>query len=326
MRSVRFDQFGDPAAVLHVEDLPIPEAGPDEILLRLTARPINPSDLLTVSGQYGSLPKLPATPGYEGSGVIEAVGSNVRSLQVGQRIVPLGGSGTWQEYTTLPAAQVIPIPDSISDIQASMLLVNPATAWILLTEVLNVQPGEWVLQTAAGSALGAWVIKIARKQGFKTINVVRRRDQVETLRAFGADEVICTADENLEDRVNSITGGRGVPHALDAVGGELGGRVVSLLATGGTLITYGLLSGQPITVDAGRMLFKESVLRGFWLTRWLRRAGPVKIGAAFGALIPMLAAGEAESPVAATYDLADIVKAVSHAAQSGRDGKIVITG
>ncbi len=326
MRSVRFHEFGDPAAVLRVEDMPRPEPYPNEILVRLNARPINPSDLLTVSGQYGSLPKLPATPGFEGAGVVEAVGDKVKTVQVGQRVVPIGGNGTWQEYITLNAAQAIPIPDNISDVQAAMLLVNPPTAWIMLNEVLNAKPGEWILQTAAGSVVGTWLIKIAHKQGVKTINVVRRRDQIEALLALGADEVICTADENLEDRVNAITGGRGVPHAVDAVGGELGSRVASLLASGGTLVTYGVLSGQPITVDAGRMLFKETIMRGFWLSRWLRRAGPEKMGATFGALIPMLADGEVESPVEATYDLADVVQAAIHAARPGRSGKIVITG
>src|SRR5262249_41181120 len=144
-------------------------------------------------------------------------------FQVGQRVVPLGADlGTWQEYVTARAAAVLPVPDGIDDLQASMLLVNPPTAWIMLTELLNVHPNEWILQTAAGSAVGAWVIKIAHRIGAKTINVVRRRDQVEALKALGADEVICTADEDLAERVKTITGGRGVPYALDAVGGELG--------------------------------------------------------------------------------------------------------
>src|SRR5579859_2128521 len=122
MRSVRYDQLGDPAQVLRIEDLPKPEPGPREVLIRLAARPINPSDLLSIAGRYGVLPKLPATPGFECAGKIEALGSEVNGLRVGQRVVPLGANqGTWQEYVTARAAAVLPVPDNIDDQQASML-------------------------------------------------------------------------------------------------------------------------------------------------------------------------------------------------------------
>ncbi len=326
MHAVRYDQIGNPAQVLRIEDIARPEPGPQEVLIRVTARPINPSDLLTIDGHYGVLPKLPATPGNEAAGVIEALGSEVKGLQTGQRVVPLGANqGTWQEYVTARAAAVLPIPDSISDQQASMLLVNPPTAWIMLTELLNIQPGEWLLQTAAGSAVGAWVIKIAQKIGTKTINLVRRRDQIETLKAIGAEEVICTADEDVVQRVKALTGGKGVSYALDAVGGEVGTQAYAALGRHGTLIVYGLLSGEPLKID-GRMVFRESTVRGFWLALWLRTATPEKMSAVFSALLPMLSEKQAESPVEATYDLADVVQAVSHAARSGRNGKILLLG
>ncbi|MHB8624713.1 MAG: zinc-dependent alcohol dehydrogenase family protein [Aggregatilineales bacterium] len=326
MRAVRYDQLGEPAQVLRVENVPRPEPGPQELLIRVTARPINPSDLLTIDGRYGVLPKLPTTPGNEAAGVIESLGSEVKGLRVGQRVVPLGANqGTWQEYVTARAASVLPIPDSINDHQASMLLVNPPTAWIMLTEMLNVQPGEWLLQTAAGSAVGAWVIKIAHKIGAKTINLVRRRDQIEALKAFGADEVICTSDEDVAERVKAITGGKGVPYALDAVGGDTGTQAFAALGRHGTLVVYGLLSGEPMKVD-GRMIFRESTVRGFWRSLWLRNASAEKMSAVFSALLPMLAEQQVESPIETTYDLADVVQAVSHAARPGRNGKILLVG
>jgi NADPH:quinone reductase-like Zn-dependent oxidoreductase len=326
MRSIRYDQLGDPAQVLRLADLPKPEPGPQELLIRLTARPINPSDLLSVAGRYGVLPKLPATPGLEGAGNIEAIGSEVKGFRVGQRVVPLGANqGTWQEYVTVGASAALPVPDNVDDRQASMLLVNPPTAWIMLTELLNAQPGEWLLQTAAGSAVGAWVIKIAHKIGAKTINVVRRRDQIEALKALGADEVICTADEDLGERVKAITGGKGVPYALDAVGGDAGTQAFATLGRHGTLISYGLLSGEPFKID-GRLIFRESVVRGFWLALWLRDSPPEKIAGVFSALLPMLAEKQAESPIETVYDLADITQAVSHAVRPGRNGKILLVG
>lgn len=326
MRAVRYDQIGAPTQVLRIEDIPRPEPGPLEVLIRVTARPINPSDLLTIDGRYGTLPKLPATPGNEAAGVVEALGSEIKGLQIGQRVVPLGANqGTWQEYVTARAAAVLPIPDSIDDRQASMLLVNPPTAWIMLTELLNVRPGEWLLQTAAGSAVGIWVVRIAHKIGAKTINLVRRRDQVEALKALGADEVICTSDEDVAQRVKALTDGKGVPYALDAVGGETGTQAFAALGRHGTLIVYGLLSGEPMKID-GRMIFRESVVRGFWLAVWLRNASPEKMNTVFSALLPMLSEKQAESPIEAIYDLAEVVQAAAHAARPGRNGKILLVG
>jgi NADPH:quinone reductase-like Zn-dependent oxidoreductase len=326
MRSVRFATFADdPATVLAVQDVARPEPGPHEVLIRLTARPINGADFGLVRGSYDTALPLPATPGFEGVGVIEALGSAARSRQVGQRVVPLGARGTWQDYIVINAAQALPIPNSIDDIQASMLAINPATAWLMLTEALHIQPGDWVLQTAAGSAIGAWITAIARRQGYKTISVVRRRDQVDRLRAQGADEVICLPDDDLEQRVRAITAGRGVPYVLDPVGGQLGARLLALLARGGTLISYAVLSHEPIIVDPRRMFSEDLTLRGFSLRHWLPRATPTQIGEVFGTLIGMLAERQVEVLVEATYDLADASTAMAHAARTGRGGKIILT-
>src|SRR5205807_7978630 len=115
MKSVRFDQFGEPSDVLHIVDLPKPEPGKGEVLVRMLARPINPSDLLTVRGLYGALPQLPSTPGLEGAGVIESIGPDVQGVQAGQRVILLRTPGTWQEYLIAKANSLIPVPDSISD-------------------------------------------------------------------------------------------------------------------------------------------------------------------------------------------------------------------
>ena len=326
MRSVRFSQFGNPVKALTLEDIPRPDAASGEVLLRVTARSINPSDLLAVSGQYGILPKLPATPGNECVGVVEALGDGVTALQIGQRVVPIRpNQGTWQEYITVQADRVLPVPDGVPDAQAATLLVNPPTAWIMLHEILRVQPGDWILQTAAGSAVGTWVIKIAKQIGAKTINVVRRRDQVDILTALGADEVICTADEDVMERVKAVTNGKGVPYALDAVGGTTGAQAYNALGRNGKMLVYGLLSGEPIPID-GRIIFRQSTVQGFWLTSWFGTATPTQIAEVFGGLFPMVIGNEAESIIEATYDLTDITAAVSHAMRPSRNGKILLTG
>jgi NADPH:quinone reductase len=325
MKSVRFGEFGDPAEVLSVEEVERPSAGAGQVLVRMRARAVNPSDLLTVQGLYGALPKLPATPGLEGMGEVAEVGEGVTHLRAGQRVIPLGVAGTWQEYLVAGAAQVIPVPDSVSDQTAAQFVVNPLTAWIMTVEELGLQPGEWLLQTAAGSTLGRVVLQLARLRGFKTINVVRRRAQAEELKALGADEVISTDEEDLVERVKEITGRAGLTKAIDAVGGETGGAVVSALGRGGVLLVYGLLSMEPMPVDSGRMIFTTSTIRGFWLGDWFQTAPPERQQAVTAELLGLMAAGEVVPPVEAEYPLTEVLAAVRHSVRPGRGGKVLLT-
>ncbi|MBA3767220.1 MAG: zinc-dependent alcohol dehydrogenase family protein [Acidobacteria bacterium] len=326
MQSVKFNEFGNPADVLRVEDVQQPEPGANQVLVKLRARSINPSDLLTVRGLYGALPKLPATPGLEGMGEVAAVGEGVKNLRPGQRVIPLGVQGTWQDYILAPSAQLIPIPDSISDQTAAQFVVNPLTAWIMTIEELTLKPGEWLLQTAAGSTLGRVVLQIARLRGFKTINVVRRREQVEELRTLGADEVICTADEDIVERVKEITGKAGLTKAIDAVGGQTGAAVMQALGRNGVLLVYGLLSMEPMPIDGGRMIFTTTTIRGFWLTEWLRSAAPERQQAVMTEMLRAMATDEIVPPVEAEYKLADVLAAVEHAERPGRSGKVLLVG
>ncbi len=324
MQSVRFHEFGDPAEVLRVEDVPTPEPGAGQALVRMRARPINPSDLLTVRGLYGALPVPPATPGLEGMGEVTEVGEGVTHLRAGQRVIPLGVAGTWQEFIVAPAAQLIPVPDPVNDQTAAQFVVNPLTAWIMTVEELDLQPDEWLLQTAAGSTLGRVVLQLAKQHGFKTINVVRRREQAEELKALGADEVICSDEEDIPERVREITGKEGLKKAIDAVGGETGAAVVSALGRGGVMLVYGRLSGEPMPIDGGRMIFTSATVRGFWLGDWMRSAPPERQHAATAEMLRSMATQEIVPPVEAEYPLDEILAAVEHSERPGRSGKVLL--
>jgi NADPH:quinone reductase len=324
MLSVRFDQFGEPVDVLRVVERPKPAPGNGEVLVRMRARPIHPSDLLMVRGLYGALPTLPATPGLEGAGAIEAIGPNVKGWQTGQRVIPLGALGTWQEYHIVKAAQLIPVPDTISDTIAAQFVVNPFAAWVMTMEELKLEPGQWLLQTAAGSTLGRVVLQIAKLRGFKTINVVRRHEQAEELKALGAGEVVCTADEDWVERVIEITDKEGVPRAIDAVGGQTGAHVARCLGRHGVMLSYGLLSGKPMPIDGGRMIFQCSTVRGFWLSDWFRSVPVEKQRAVSAELLGLIVRGEIAPPVEAEYPLKDVIKAVQHSERRGRQGKVLL--
>ncbi len=327
MKSVRFSEFGPPEKVLSVTDLPTPEPGPGEILVRMQARPINPSDLYMIMGAYGVRPALPATPGLEGAGVVEKTGDGVTALKPGQKVVPLKASvGLWQEYVVVNERQVFPVPDEMNVEDAAMMLANPFSAYLMTRDVMHVGEGEWLLQTASGSALGLMTIALGKKFGFKTINVVRRREQVEELKARGADEVICSTDENIEERVKEITSGKGVKYAIDAVAGKVGSAVAAALGIGGTLLVYGALDQADLRIGAGTLIFKEIAVKGFWVTRWFATATPERKKEVFTELIPLILDGTLKSDVAARYSLDDIVQAVTHAQAEARGGKIILKG
>jgi NADPH:quinone reductase-like Zn-dependent oxidoreductase len=259
-------------------------------------------------------------------GEVAAVGEGVGHLSAGQRVIPLGVSGTWQEYLVAPAAQLVPVPDGVSDQTAAQFVVNPLTAWIMCVEELALKPGEWLLQTAAGSTLGRVVLQIARLRGFKTINVVRRREQAEELKALGADECISTDEEDIPARVREITGREHLTKAIDAVGGETGAAVMRALGRGGVLIVYGLLSGEPMPVDGGRMIFNSATLRGFWLGEWMRSAPAERRQAVTAEMLGAMAASEIVPPVEAEYPLTEVLAAVEHSERPGRSGKVLLVG
>src|SRR5262245_8277958 len=249
MKAVVCERFGDPAEVLQVRDVPMPEAVGGQVRVRMVASPINPSDLMTIRGQYGRLPKLPATPGFEGVGIVDDVGTGwlakLRGLKPGRRVAVLNGrSGNWQEFVTLPARQAVPVTDDLPDEQVAAFFVNPATAIVMTQNVLQVARGSWLMQTAAGSALGRMVIRLGKAAGFRTINIVRRKELAHDLKQLGADEVVSSTEENVVERVTQITGGAMVPYALDCVGGPGVVSLVDSLAPQGRLLLYGTLSGE----------------------------------------------------------------------------------
>jgi NADPH:quinone reductase-like Zn-dependent oxidoreductase len=329
MNAVVFERFGEPAEVLTVKDVPVPEPRRGEVRVRMIAAPVNPSDLMTVRGKYGRLPALPATPGFEGAGVVEAVGggliAKLRGLRPGRRVAVLhAAGGTWQEQVVISARQAVPVNPDIADEQVASFFVNPATALVMTGSVLKVPAGAWLLQTAAFSALGRMIIRLGRHVGFRTINVVRRGDQAAELKKLGGDEVICTETQSIEDRVREITGGEGVRYALDCVGGSMGLGAVRALGHGGRLLVYGTLSGEPIAFDPRTIMVGQKRIEGFWLSEWVKQKGVLTMLKLFKTINRLLSAGVLTTPVQATFPMSQIADAVRLADSPGRQGKILI--
>jgi NADPH:quinone reductase len=336
MKAVVFDRFGEPGEVLQVRDLPVQEPGPGQIRVRMLASPVNPSDLLVVRGQYGRLPALPATPGFEGVGIVEKTGPGLlkflRGLRPGRRVAVLNSKGgNWQEQVVVSARHLVPVPPDLPAEQVATFFVNPATALVMTRWVLRVPPGSWLLQTAAGSALGRMVTQLGRHYGFRTINVVRRRQQADELRptlsrsiVTGGDQVICTADEVLEERVSAITGGMGVSYAIDAVGGATALSALRTLASGGRMLLYGTLSMEPIPLDPRILIGGQKRVEGFWLSEWVARQGILTMLKLFRTTIRLMRAGILTTPIGNSYPLDEIRTAVEEAERPGRPGKVLL--
>ncbi|HXO11186.1 MAG TPA: alcohol dehydrogenase catalytic domain-containing protein, partial [Mycobacterium sp.] len=148
MRSVVAERVGEPSEVLHLQNRPIPEPGPGQVRIRVAAVPVEASDLHTIRGRYGFTPEFPTVPGIESVGVIDELGGSTDGFTIGQRVSTIGVTGTWQEYVLADVERVLPIPNNMSNSTAAQLLSNPLTAVILTSAVLDVRPGEWLLQTA----------------------------------------------------------------------------------------------------------------------------------------------------------------------------------
>jgi NADPH:quinone reductase-like Zn-dependent oxidoreductase len=202
--------------------------------------------------------------------------------------------------------------------------VNPASALVMVRKVLKVKPGAWLLQTAAGSALGRMVIRLGRLDGFRTINVVRRRDQARELLDMGGDVAISTDEESIEERVLAMTEGKGVPHAIDAVGGPTGSAVARSLGTHGRLLVYGTLSEQDLTLHPRTLIAGQKRIEGFWLSEWSKEQSPLTMLRLFRTIGRLMAAGVLTSEVGETFGLGDIRSAVQAASRTGRHGKVVL--
>lgn len=322
MKFIEFAEMGDPAEVLHVKEAPSKPIGPGEVRVKVLAAPIHPANLLQIAGRYGTAPALPSTPGGEGIGSVTEVASDVTHLKVGQRVM-LAGGATWCEEMVGPAPSFFPLPDSGNVEQLSMLTVNPLTAHLILESFVDLSSGDWIVQSAANSAVGEFIIQLAAQRGIKTINIVRREDLAPGLKALGADVVLVDGTD-LAARAKEATGGAPIVMAVDCVAGETFSALIDMLTFGGTLVSYGALTMQPPALNPVAVIFNDVRVRGFWLSKWFEIANPEEKQAAFGKVIPMVASGAIKAKVDSRYSLEDIKEAVVRAAEPGRNGKVLL--
>ncbi len=225
-------------------DPPALQAG--EVRVEVLAAPINPSDLMTITGDYGRLPPLPAVGGNEGVGRVVEAAAGAGAPRVGQRVLLPVGIGTWATHVTARAAELVPLPDAGDPVQLSMLAINPPTAALLLQDIVDLAPGEWVVQNAANSAVGGYLVQLAKARGLRTVSVVRRESACAQVAASGGDAVLVDGDD-LATRIRSVTEGAKIRLGIDAVGAAATDRLAQSLAPGGTVVNYGAMAAAPVS-------------------------------------------------------------------------------
>jgi NADPH:quinone reductase-like Zn-dependent oxidoreductase len=323
MKHAVLEKYGPPEEGVRCADGPdVGAPGAGEVVFEVLAFPINPADISMCRGSYRLRPALPATPGAECLGRITAVGAGVSGVKPGDRVVNLQREN-WAQRRRVKADDVIPVPSGIDVLQGAMLRINPATALLLLADVVDLKPGDWVVQNVANSAVGRLVIRLARARGIKTVNVVRRESLFAELSALGADA--CVVDgPDLAAMVKERTGGAPIRLGIDAVSGQATARLSACVGEGGVVCNYGSMSGEDPVMPRNKLIADGQSLVGFILGRALGRRSLPEIRALYAELGDQVRRGLLTAPVERVYDIEEIRSAVAHAERGERAGKILV--
>jgi len=266
MQAVQLEENGGP---LLVRQIPVPRPGPGEVLIRMAASPINPSDLFFLAGNYAFQKPFPVVPGLEGSGTVVDAGKGlVPRMWMGKRVACAAAQtsdGTWAEYMVTSAMLCFPLPKNLSLEQGAMLIVNPMTA-LSFFDIAKSEKHAAIVSTAAASALGRMIIRLGRQNGLPVINIVRRQEQVELLESLGAQYVLNSLDEGFPDRLHTLAHQLKATLILDAVGGGLTQQLLDAAPFGGTVLVYSNLSGEPCIFNAETLIFGDKKVAGFFLS------------------------------------------------------------
>jgi NADPH:quinone reductase-like Zn-dependent oxidoreductase len=314
--------FGKPLEVLQLEQVTAAEPQAGEVRVSLEAATINPSDYGMIGGSYGRLRELPAVAGREGVGVVEQLGEGVTGVEIGTRVRFPGEDGAWQASACIAADQLLVVPANVPVEQAAISFINPPTAYCLLKKIVDLQPGDWVVQNAGNSAVGLSVIQMAKAFGLKTISQVRREELVEPLKAMGADHVVLEGS-GWAKTVSDMTSGAPVKLALNSIGGESAIDQIKALGEGGTQVTFGGMVGDKVRFPTRFLIFSDVRLQGFWWDQYARKVGPAGVREVMAEVYAMMADGSLKLPIEKTYPFSEFKAAVAHDGQP-RLGKVLL--
>lgn len=329
MHAVILKSYDGKLESVTIGDVPVPRPSAGQVLVKVSASPINPSDLAFLAGQYGFTKTLPTIPGFEGSGtVISSGGGVMANLMKGRRVAcatadPKIAGGLWAEYVVTSAQMCIPLAKHVTDEQGAMMLVNPMTAYAMVDEARRNQD-KAIVQTAAASALGKMIIRLGKKFGLPVVNVVRRPEQVNVLHAMDAKHVLDSSTADFDSKLRDVCRSLNATIGLDAVAGELTGRVMRAQPKGSRMLVYGGLSLKACEIDPGSLIFEGKKLEGFWISAWLAKKN-VLAKMRIARQVQSMLGDELKSGVQARVPLSDAVKAIQQYMANMTAGKVLLT-
>ncbi len=326
MKALELRAYDGQADSLALIEKPVPRPNRGEVLVRVGAAPVNPSDLMFLRGLYGQKKKLPIVPGFEGSGEVVAVGGGLPArLMMGRRVAcaaPPGGDGTWAEYMTTSAGLCIPLRKQTSLEQGATMIVNPMTAWALVS-IAQRGRHRAIVQTAAASALGQMIVRLAVRRNIPLINIVRRREQVELLERLGARHVLDSSEPDFAKRLREVCRELNSTIAFDAVAGEMTLHLMGAMPKGSRVVVYGALSEQACLVHPGALIFEAKQLEGFWLSQWLPSRGLFS-KFIISSKVQKLLAGDLRTEIRARLPLEKAVEGLEQYKSQMTGGKVLL--
>jgi len=319
MRAIRIEDFGGPD-VLRLADLPIPEPGDGQVLVKVSRAGINFADTHARENTYLARYELPLVPGAEAAGTVER---DAGDLRAGRRVVALLTGGGYAEYALAPAATTFPIPDGVDDGVALALVLQGLTAWHLYRTAAQLRAGESVVVHAAAGGVGTLAVQLAKPLGAgRVIASASSEDKRRLAIELGADAAVDTNAEDLTAALCEANGGERVDVVLEMAGGRVFDASLDALAPFGRLVTYGLAGREQNEVTNARLLRKSQAVVGFWLAHCL--GDPEMVGPPLRDLFARAARGELRPIMGATYPLSEAARA--HEELQGRrtQGKLLL--
>ena len=323
MRAVLLSAPGKP---LEVQNIPIPHPASGQVLIKMEASPINPSDLSFLEGNYQIKKNLPASPGFEGSGLVVETGGGFMGWRIkGSRVAVASNeelSGCWAEYMVADASRCFPLDSSLSFEQGACTFVNPLTVMAMLA-LCNQKKYRAVVHGASASALGRMMHRHFEANGVRVINIVRRQEQAALLEKEGAKNILNQTDEDFEEKLQKVAGELNATCFFDPVAGELTGRVLRNLPNGAVAYVYGALSGQGCMIDPRDLIFKGKKVKGFWLSKWLNDKSLLGKAKMLYSLKGLLRTN-LSTKISKEFELEQINEAVEYYRKNMSEGKVLI--
>jgi NADPH:quinone reductase-like Zn-dependent oxidoreductase len=317
----------EPMAPLVIRSVPVPVPGKGEVLVKMEAAPLNPSDLSMLKGGYAVKPQYPYIPGIEGSGTVVGHGGGLLArFRMGRRVACTsspGRGGTWAGYMVTDAAKTIPLPGNTTFTEGACMIVNPLTA-VAFLRILRTGGYRAAVNTAAASALGRMLIRLLNREKIPLINIVRRESQVSLLKEAGAEYVLATSSPDFEEKYVALTRQLKADIILDAVGGSLAALLLAKSVPGTRLVSYASLSGDDIPVNPRELLQNNKSLTGFYLATWLGSQRLTSTLADISKAKKMLSK-ELSTEISDIMPLSGINNAIAQYRENMTTGKIIIT-